>query len=536
MQLTSIAQPAVPITPQQPAVANSGTPIQMTRAQYQQTYGTPPSLPAKPVILPQSAAPIRMTRAQYQQTYGSAPNVPTDPLASVKSVLQGYDNFSNDISSARDQIGNNFKAAYDSLTTPAVNQNDPSNLLTPRQALDSGLNIADKVTTALASVFSAPISAVLTPIIQKSADFITSNPSIVHGLNAVNNVIDKYPQAATEIGNAFNTFMNVAGLTTGEEAVKTGSSPLIDTTAKIVAEVPPTPPADIGSMIQEPGQVTPEKAQQSAWNDIKPKSTAGTDLAYAKAGNTTPQGLLGPGKILPSPADQRLIDVQSQLYENGTIDDSMSPNEKQVAIKQKASQLNDDQTNFLKDHDKAVTLTGTDIKGNPVGIFDKLDSVSQEATLPFARDTSLKAAYDSIIDVFKSKLQTGSGAGTTAGATTLSKISQALTSFDAAMDKFGAYKKTATGELTDTAQIRQNAIRDVHETVRDYISDNLPANSPWKSIRDQESRLYDISDRLSQRIVEGMQNGKILQTIKNNPIIEKGLETAGLGTALKVLK
>ncbi len=287
------------------------------------------------------------------------------------------------------------------------------------------------------------------------------------------------------------------------------------------------------SMIKEGGQIKPEQAQSSAWKDIQPKDTNGVKLAYAKGGNTTEQTLLEPGRMKPSEADTRLLDTQSQLYEDGTLKDSMSPNEKQAAVQQKAKQLHGDQVNFLKDHDKAVSLNATDVKGEPIGLFDKLDATANEGKLPFAKETTLTNAYDSVIDVYKSKLATGKSAGSTKGATTLSAASEALTAFDQTMAKFGAYKKTATGELTDSAQVRQNAIRDVHEAVRDYIAEQLPKNSPWKSIRDQESRLYDISDRLAQRITEGMSEGKIEQTVNKNPILKR---LPGVGTGMKIIK
>lgn len=289
-------------------------------------------------------------------------------------------------------------------------------------------------------------------------------------------------------------------------------------------------------LVKEGNQMTPENSLKASWNDIQPKSTAGTRLAYAKAGNVNEQGLFNGGEMTPSPADKRLLDIQAQLYDNGTLKENMSPNEKQAVVKQEAKQFNSDQTNLLKDNDKAVRLTGTDVNGKSIGLFDKLDSVAKESSLPFARDTSLKNVYDSVLDVYKSKLDTGVNAGTTKGATTLSKASDALTQFDKEMEKFGAYKKSVTGEITDTAQIRQNAIRDVHETVRDFIANELPKNSPWKSIRNKESMLYDISDRLAQRIVEGMGSGKIVQAVKDNPIVKTVIETTGLGTALKILK
>lgn len=399
----------------------------------------------------------------------------------------------------------------------------------------SGLRTAADVAGAI----YAPISSAVGTIFDK----LGINDAIAHSslVDALSNQkwLQDFAMNHPNAGEDFNRALTLAmsGNETGEIDPKSVVSEVKGYLGKAtdMAKNAPEPIDTADSIVKEGDQISPEQAQRSSWNDIQPKETPTTKLAYAKAGNVSEQGLFKPGELKPSPADNRLIDTQSKLYQDGTLNDNMSPNEKQAAINQKAAQLHSDQTNFLKDNDKAVSLTSTDVKGNSIGIFDKLDSIAKESSLPFSKDVSAKGAYDSAIDTFKSKLESGKSAGTTKGATTLSKLSDALTSFDKTMKSFGAYKKSVTGEISDTALARQNAIRDIHTTVRDFIAEELPPNSPWKSIRDQESRLYEISDRISQRIADTVGQSKATQTIKEHPIIKTGVKAAGLGVGLHLI-
>lgn len=75
-----------PQAPTQPANNPASQPVQMTRAQYQQKYGSAPSIspPSSNQNIPANAAasqPIQMTRAEYQSKYGQAPSI-TPPQSS----------------------------------------------------------------------------------------------------------------------------------------------------------------------------------------------------------------------------------------------------------------------------------------------------------------------------------------------------------------------------------------------------------------------------------------------------------------------
>lgn len=401
----------------------------------------------------------------------------------------------------------------------------------------------DATQQALTDIKSAWDAPATTPSEQKGRDQVHAI------LSSILNTAKNNPETIKTVGNAISMVLAPSAIEGGiEGAAKVGSfaskgadavSGAVDSATTAVKNAVRGTKAvsdDAGSLINESGKVNPDSARASAWNDIQPKGTPTTKLAYAKAGNTTEQGLLTKGKITPSSADSKLLDSYQNLYEDGTVNDKMTPQEKQAAVQQKSAQLHGQQKDFLTTHDKAVTLS--DSKGKS-GLFDQLDATAKKSSMPFSKDASAKGAYDSAIDTFKAQLDTGKSAGTVSGASTLSKIDSALTNFDAQMDKFGAWGKTKTGEMTDTAMARQQAIRDIHTEVRDYIASQLPKNSPWTAIRSEESNMYQISDRLAQRSADTVGSSKIGQAIKNNPVIKAGVNAAagatGVGAAIKLI-
>lgn len=267
-------------------------------------------------------------------------------------------------------------------------------------------------------------------------------------------------------------------------------------------------------LAKEPVSIAPEKIQQVAWEDIQPKTTAGTKRAYgSKSANVTEQGLFKGAKILPTEADKPVLDTYQKLYQDGSITTKMSPKEKLGAVEQKASQLHQQQKGFLADNDKVVDPN--------IGLFDKLKIASKENTIPFSKDAAAKGAYDSAIETFTSKIGDGP--------VTLTKIDDALTKFDDTMDKFGAWERELGGELTDTDKARIGAIRDVHTIARDYIAEQLPPNSPWKAIRAEESNLYRAGKGLTTRLSDTVGKGRIAQYMSDHPLVRRGLIWSGYG-------
>lgn len=261
--------------------------------------------------------------------------------------------------------------------------------------------------------------------------------------------------------------------------------------------------------------VSPERAQSLAWQDIQPKATPTVRGAYgAKSSNVSSQGLLSKAKLNPTEADKQLIDSHAQLYQDGTIKPGMQWKDKMSAVEQKAAQLNDQQKGFLADNDVAV---------NPKGLDDALSSKASKSTTIFGRDATAKGAYDSAIDLFNSLYETGNRIGAQKGATTLKSLDGALTEFDSHMDKFGAWERDSTGNMTDTDKARTMAIRDVHDTVRDFISDNLPKNSPWKAIRTEESNMYRIADRMRPKLGDTVGKNGIGSFLAAHPVLRKGI-------------
>ncbi len=406
-------------------------------------------------------------------------------------------------------------------------------------AIETGINEnADAISNSktLQGIATSPVADKVVAAKQAFDAAIQAHPDVQKALKAFGDAFTIASTAvAPEAGKAIDASAQGAkgSIEAGVNSVK-GSMPTPDEQAAYYkGQVPPAKAVpEVDTLNRESGQVTPEAAQASAWKDIQPKATPTTKLAYAKAGNTTEQSMFKAGELKPSDADKKLLDSYGKMYEDGTVKDGMTPNEKQAAVQQKAAQLHGQQKDFLAKNDKAVVLA--DKKGG-TGVFDALDKTTKKSSMPFAKDASAKGAYDSAIYTFKSNLDTAKSAGTIKGATTLSKLDAALTTFDQQMDKFGAWGKTKTGEMTDTAMARQQAIRDIHQTVRDYISNNLPKNSPWRAIRAEESNMYELSDRIAQRTADTVGQSKATQLIKEHPVIKTGIKAAGLGAGLHLI-
>jgi len=455
-----------------------------------------------------------MDDAAFQSWIGNKPaatpqaspeTAPSKPLAglNISNPIQDVKNIYNAGKGAIDQIVagyNKFKSAGGAVI-PEIEG--------VVQSLAGGVGLA----TAPAAPAMQPVN----DLVNKTGEAVSSIPAVQKF--ATTPAGQTTARVAEDVGNLSTVAGAVAGGMKVPEAMAEPKTPIVET---------PKPPIEpIDSLVKEAGQVTPERAQSSAWKDLQPKPTATTKLAYAKQQLTKPQGLIKSGELTPSPADTKLIADYSKMYEDGTIKESMTPQEKQAAISQKAAQLHMQQKEFLATNDKAVTLS--DAKGK-TGLFDQLKATAKRSALPFSKDPATKGAYDAVIETYKSLLDTGKTAGTVKGASTLTKIDAALTSLDAEMQKFKAWGQTKTGEMTDTGMARQQAIRDIHTVVRDYIASQLPKNSPWKAIRLEESNMYQIGDRLAQRSAETVGTSKVGAAIKNNPLIKTAAHAAGAAT------
>lgn len=213
--------PQSPTMPQpqampQSGMANAGTPIQMTREQYQATYGQAPQLPQTP------QAPIQMTREEYQAKYGQAPQTPQDKLTQGLKNLPGISGYMNAGSS--NFLGNyvgGIKDAFGNVVKDVTsNPQGGSQVSTPGQALESGTKTAADITNAVLSPITGVLNPVLQPIVQGLSDTAMKNPVYQKAINGLNDVVTKYPQTAGIAGNLFQTFLNVAGIEAGRGSIK----------------------------------------------------------------------------------------------------------------------------------------------------------------------------------------------------------------------------------------------------------------------------------------------------------------------------
>ncbi len=190
----------------------------------------------------------------------------------------------------------------------------------------------------------------------------------------------------------------------------------------------------------------------------------------------------------------------------------MTTEAKVSAVESKSKELTQQADNFVADNNKVVDTTS---RHADVPSLDKAIAKAKSGnTIIFGGDKSVEGAYDAVTDEFLNGLNKG-------GKTTTDLVSlrNRLKGFDAEMqNKFpNVYKNARTGEMNPTDNARYNAIRDLHTTVRDYISDNLPPNNPYKNILTQNSSLI----KAAQMINEGASNvskiDSFLKLVKEHP-------------------
>lgn len=506
--------------------------IQQLRAQYKipaQGFGPAPD--------PKQAQNTQTKLSALDAAWGKNTAQPSPSFGSqaTNAVVKTGQNYMSNVAPAAQDVmgGGNIGAAADDFSKGKILPG----------AEKATLGVASDAVKAIFAPISAPIQTLLNHTASvnaanpKAPDYgHVNSPEAQQARQSIADLAKAHPDLAQTLGDAFT--VGTAALGSGGEGtglnttvsdaaqsvkntVTNGVTAVKNTGTAIKDVMTPVPKSeDLSSgLVKEQGSLTPEQASAKAWEDIQPKATPTTKLAYSKGGNVTNQSFAKGAKLQPSPADTKLVDVHSKLYEDGTINDKMTPQEKQQAVNQKAAQLNQQQKSFLADNDKAVNLTNSD----KTGLIDTLNKTRNKSIVPFSRDVTAKGAYDSTIDMFRNELGIGKSVGTVKGATTLTSIDKALTNFGQEMEKFGAWEKTSTGDLTDTAKARVMAIRDIYSTARDFISDELGPNNPWKSVRTEESKLYEISDRLAQRVSETIGKSGAAQMVEKNPVIKAGV-------------
>lgn len=176
--------------------------VQMTRAEYEAKYGTPPQVPAK--------APVKMTRAEYEAKYGA--------LTGEKPSKSGF--FGTIADAAKGGLGKILEGTKMQDTQPSL-----------AQSAERGLKIAAG-TTEVATAPLAPIFAPLGGIFKSVSDKLSETPTIKGAVGAVESVgLDgkpKYspspnqaPTMAERVLDATGNASEVAGFVAGLKGVPT---------------------------------------------------------------------------------------------------------------------------------------------------------------------------------------------------------------------------------------------------------------------------------------------------------------------------
>lgn len=296
------------------------------------------------------------------------------------------------------------------------------------------------------------------------------------------------------------------------------------------------------NVVKEPIKAA-EKAASEAWDIVKPMPTTKVVEDYRASGNikaaTGAKSWFKGEDITPNNQDKAVIDALTPMVESGEITSKMSPSDQIKTIAQKVSQQNQNVKGFVADHNAPIAMTDID---------SALEKVKEGSAKVFGDASS---AYDDVIAKAKSFLKTGQKViDADTGSESIDKEngdaalpkdthtdSQSVMSARQAFDKWadkavsGAFKRDASGMLTDTDNARVMAVRDIRSAFNNAVADSMPTNSPYKPMLKSESGLMRAAENINND-AGGLQKGKIGEILSKHPYVRRALfDIVGLGIA-----
>lgn len=272
-------------------------------------------------------------------------------------------------------------------------------------------------------------------------------------------------------GDVANTTLLAGGTAElGNKLVDTAQSGVegaTNTVKNLVSKTPKAPEEVVGD------------SRTTAWNDIKPKATDKTVQAYRAKGATNPKTTLGGVSLNPSPADTKVLDTLTPLYEDGTIKPKAPTETKLTAIEGKSRALSAQADQLVADNNKIVESPE---------VQKALDTAKANSKVIYGSDKTLESAYDAPQQAFLEQL--GSGKAGATGTDTVS-LRNALKNWDAQMKaKFPKlWQTSSTGELSPTDSARLNGMMDTHFAIRNLIAKKLGPDVPYIPTLEQSSNL-----------------------------------------------
>lgn len=411
-------------------------------------------------------------------------------------------------------VGSDYQSAAQAITAdPTQGKGGVASI---PQVLNQGLDVAAKTTGAVLSPITRAISPVLSPIVNAAGNAINKIPGATDMLNHVNELIDKHPDASKDLGNLFQTFMNVAGAMGSEEAApkvasavsdgldKTGSV-IGDTTSVLKDKIvgtskssPSTPPVDINGAIKD---ATP------SYN----KNMVGEPAIKNADGTATPRiqpgkGLTGSRTVTPTPlevaAGNELIKVPG--YKTGaTALDNFNAVQPELAARGKSLSISLQSENILRPPKEIVSV-----------IKKGINQATDESLLLSKKDPVIKTYLSTANRIINAN------DGTLAGEL---KVRQQLDS---------AYKNARGNSAFGSDRI--SALDEIHTAARNALNNDIAENAKSTDVKSSlkaDSALYRAQEVLRNK-AEAEGNSKIDQLMKSYPKVTKAAMTVAKGVGM----
>jgi len=256
----------------------------------------------------------------------------------------------------------------------------------------------------------------------------------------------------------------------------------------------------------------PEKALNEAVEIVRPALTPTEKELAMKEGRVVTKGIMGKTVVKPDVNEQRVAESISSLVEEGRVSRRALPEKNIEEISREVSRINSDVKNFIADRK---------VPFNEKQLRSKLAATKNDNKLIFASDPTTEKVFNAVTDEFVSHVKKLDTKG----------LFDARQSFD----KLPAIKKLLENEKLGE-NVKRQIVLDVRRAANDYVSDLLPANSPYKALLKRETYMLEAIGNIAGANKGRIGTDSLIRLYRANPWLKIALPSAitGLigGTAL----
>lgn len=426
--------------------------------------------------------------------FSFTPDVKPTTFNTSKQALSTSQSLLDKVRAPITQIGQATEGAFNKIGE-GVQQTADSQSGGFLQGLGNLFAGAGKIGSGIAGVVSAPFAPLTNPAggaVQGIADEISNNPEVQKFATSPQG--EAVAKGVENIANYNDIFGLAAGAKAAPEAgglVKQGLENAQSKIAKATEEA-----------AAKAEEIPFEKSIQFARDYTAPKLNPTAKAEAIQQGRYEEPGLLKKAKVTPSAKDDLVAE---------SVHDVISPNksvsENVDAISQKISQTNQGVREMIATNK---------LPFNKKQLRSRLNAAKEDNKLIFASDATAERVYNAVVDEFVKHVEKGDTLG----------LFEARQTFD----KIPAIKKLLDSEGLGE-NVKRQIVLDVRRAANEYVSEQLPENSPYRDALRRESRMIEAISNIAETNAGTIGKNRLQILADEYPLIKLGLGTAlGIGT------